>query len=89
MFDFLADYRNIPKLQPHFELAKIAGRSSAGWGAVMELRGSFHGLPLHTHERIVAFAPPYRLVSIGDGMILSRTTWELRPLESGGSRVSR
>jgi hypothetical protein len=86
VFDFLADYRNIPKLQPHFESAKLAGEIERGLGAVMELRGSFHGLPLHTRERIVAFTPPYRLVSIGDGMILSRTTWELRPLENGGDQ---
>ena len=86
MFDFLADYRNIPKLQPHFESAKIAGEIERGLGAVMELRGSFHGLPLHARERIVAFTPPYRLVSIGDGMILSRTTWELRPLENDGEQ---
>jgi uncharacterized membrane protein len=86
VFDFLADYRNIPKLQPHFESAKLAGEIERGLGAVMELRGSFHGLPLHARERIVAFTPPYRLVSIGDGMILSRTTWELRPLENDGDQ---
>jgi uncharacterized membrane protein len=81
VFDYLADYRNIPKLQPHLESAKIAGEIERGLGAVMELHGSFHGLTMNTRERIVAFSPPRRLVSIGEGVILSRTTWELR---SGG-----
>ena len=81
VFDFLADYRNIPKLQPHFESVKIAGEIKRGLGAVMELHGSFHGLPMNTRERIITFTPPHRLVSIGEGAILSRTTWELRPLE--------
>jgi polyketide cyclase/dehydrase/lipid transport protein len=86
VFDYLADYRNIPKLQPQFEWAKIAGETVRGLGAVMELHGSFHGLPLNTRERIIAFSPPHRLVSIGEGAILSRTTWELRPLEQDGGQ---
>ena len=81
IFDFLADYRNIPRLQPHFDSAKIAGEIERGLGAVMDLRGSFHGLPINTRERIITYTPPHRLVSIGEGAILSRTTWELRPLE--------
>lgn len=87
IFDFLADYRNIPRLQPHFDSAKIAGEVERGLGAVMELRGSFHGLPINVRERIIAFTPPYRLVSIGEGAILSRTTWELGPLEKDADDV--
>jgi uncharacterized membrane protein len=88
VFDFLADYRNIPRLQPQFVSAKLAGEIERGLGATMDLHGSFHGLPMNTREHIVAFTPPHRLVSIGEGAILSRTTWELKPAGKDGDPVT-
>ena len=80
IFAFLADYRNIPVLQPQFESASLVGDITHGRGAVIELKGRFHGFPITAIDRIITFTPPYRLVSISEGMVLSRTTWELHPL---------
>jgi len=80
IFDFLADYHNIPRLQPHFETVKLVSEKERGVGAIVELRGHFHGIPMAGHNKIIAFSPPFRLVSISDGNVLSRNTWEVRPL---------
>ncbi len=82
VFDFLTDYRNIPLLQPHFTSAKPASETERGLGAVVELKGHFHGIPMKINNRIIAFNPPHRLVSISDGSILSRSAWELEPVEA-------
>ena len=90
VFSFLADYRNIPRLQPQFTSARLAGDVARGLGAVVELEGRFRGFPMKVQNRIIAFDPPSRLVSIGEGSVLSRSTWEVQPLEGNPatSRVS-
>jgi ribosome-associated toxin RatA of RatAB toxin-antitoxin module len=80
IFDFLADYHNIPRLQPHFDKVRLVSEKERGLGAVVELKGRFHGVPMTGHNKIVAFQRPFRLVSISDGTVLSRNTWEVRPL---------
>ncbi len=77
VFEFLADYRNIPKLQPHFASARLVSEVGRGQGAVVALEGRFHGIPMHAQNRIIAFDPPRRMVSISEGSVLSRSTWEL------------
>jgi ribosome-associated toxin RatA of RatAB toxin-antitoxin module len=81
-FDFIADYRNIPFMQPQFTTATLASGVERGQGAVVELKGRFHGIPMKVHNRIIAFVPPRRLVSISDGTILSRSTWEFDELDT-------
>jgi len=81
IFDFLSDYQNIPRLQPHFESARVISEQERGVGAVVELKGRFHGVPLSGTNRIITYSPPYRMVSISDGSVLSRNTWELRPVD--------
>jgi ribosome-associated toxin RatA of RatAB toxin-antitoxin module len=81
IFDFLADYRNIPGLQPHFTEVKLASDHERGLGAVVELRGTFRGMPMRVRDRIITFSPPRRLVSISEGTVTSRNTWELSPSE--------
>ena len=81
IFEFLSDYRNIPLLQPHFESARVISEQERGLGAVIELKGHFHGVPLSGTNRIITYTPPYRMVSISDGSVLSRNTWELHPLD--------
>ena len=81
IFDFLADYRNIPRLQPHFEIVRLVSEKERGVGATVELKGRFHGVPLTGHNKIVAYHPPFRLVSISNGTVLSRNSWEVRPLD--------
>ena len=90
VFDFLADYRNIPRLQPHFASARLATDIERGMGAEVDLEGRFHGMPMKVRNKIIAFEPPHRLVSISDGTVLSRSTWELEPLPTDPSttRVS-
>jgi len=81
IFEFLSDYHNIPLLQPHFESARVISEQERGLGAVIELKGHFHGVPLSGTNRIITYTPPYRMVSISDGSVLSRNTWELRPID--------
>lgn len=82
VFDYIADYRNIPRLQSQFESARVVGEKERGLGAVVELQGRFHGMPMRVQNKIVTFAPPERLASISEGAILSRNVWELRRLYS-------
>ncbi|MDQ5824010.1 MAG: SRPBCC family protein [Chloroflexota bacterium] len=80
VFDFLADYRNIPRVQPQFNSAILVGDRERCVGACVELGGRFHGMPMQVQNRIVTYAPPYRLASISEGTVLSRNVWELQPL---------
>ncbi len=82
VFDFVADYRNIPRLQAQFSSAKVVGEVERGQGAVVELVGRFHGMPMRVRNRIVTFTPPRRLVSISDGTVLSRNVWEFEPVDA-------
>jgi carbon monoxide dehydrogenase subunit G len=90
IFDFLADYRNIGRIQPQFTSVKLAGEIERGVGAVMELRGRFHGMPMEVKSRIITFTPPSRIVSISEGTVLSRNAWELEELDTDqpSTRVS-
>jgi uncharacterized membrane protein len=81
IFDFLADFQNIPRLQAQFESARVVSEQARGQGAVVELSGRFHGMPMRIRNRIVTFAPPSRLASISEGTVVSRNVWELRPLD--------
>ncbi|HEX8597256.1 MAG TPA: SRPBCC family protein [Chloroflexia bacterium] len=81
IFDFLADYRNIPRVQPQFNSAKLVGDRERCVDSCVELGGRFHGMPMQVQNRIVTYAPPYRLASISEGTVLSRNVWELQPIE--------
>jgi ribosome-associated toxin RatA of RatAB toxin-antitoxin module len=81
VFDFLADYRNIPRVQPQFNAARLVGDRERCVGACVELVGRFRGVPMQVQNRIVTYSPPYRLASISEGTVLSRNVWELQPLE--------
>ena len=90
VFDFIADYRNIPRLQPQFSSVELAGDVERGVGAVVELRGTFKGMPMKVRNRIITFTPLRRLVSISEGTVLSRNAWEFQPVpgEAGKTRVT-
>ena len=79
-FNFVADYRNIPRLQPQFLSATVVSEQARGLGAVVALDGRFHGMPMQVRNRIIAFSEPERLVSVSEGAILSRSTWEFEPV---------
>jgi len=81
VFDFVADYRNIPRLQPQFASAKVVTEEERGLGAVVELAGRFRGMPMRVKNRIITFTPPNRLASISEGTVLSRNIWEFEPVE--------
>src|SRR4028118_19818 len=81
VFDFLADYRNIPRVQPQFNSARLVGDRERCVGARVELAGRFRGMPMQVQNRIVTYSPPYRLASISEGTVLSRNVWELQPVE--------
>ena len=81
IFDFLADYRNIPRLQPHFSSATLVGDKDRQEGAVVALEGRFHGVPMHVRNRIIAYLRPSRLTSVSEGTVLSRNTWELQQID--------
>jgi hypothetical protein len=77
VFAFLADYRNIPRMQPQFQRVQPLTAQSSGAGATLELHGQFRGLPITAQMRIVQFEPPHLLVSDSTGAVKSRTTWRL------------
>jgi ribosome-associated toxin RatA of RatAB toxin-antitoxin module len=81
-FEFVADYRNIPRVQPQFVSATPVSERESGLGAIVELKGKFRGMPMRVHNRIITFTPPRRLVSISEGSILSRSTWEFDELSA-------
>jgi hypothetical protein len=60
---------------------KLAGEKARGLGAAVELHGRFRGMPMRVHNRIITFTPPRRLVSISEGTVTSRNTWELELLD--------
>ena len=90
VFDFLADYRNIGRVQPQFTSVRLVSEIERGVGAIMELQGKFRGMPMEVRSRIITFSPPRRIVSIIEGTILSRNAWELEELDTNppSTRVS-
>src|SRR5947207_1151785 len=92
VFAFLDDYRNIPRWQPKFQSARLLTSKSSGVGTVVELRGSFRGLPMTTQNTIVTFEPPHLLVSDSSGSVRGRSTWRLTsvpPASPGDPPVTR
>ncbi len=79
-FDFIADYRNIPRIQPHFTSARLVSEQETGLGAEIELTGKFHGVPMRAQSRVVTYAPPFRHVSISEGTVRSRSTWQFEQI---------
>jgi Polyketide cyclase / dehydrase and lipid transport len=77
VFAFLADYRNIPVLQPHFQRVRPLSTVTYGPGATLELHGHFRGLPITAQVHIVQFEPPRLLVSDSTGAVRGRTIWRL------------
>ena len=77
VFDFLADYRNIPRFQPQFQTVRPLSEVTRGLGAMLDLRGNFLGLPITAQMHITAFEPPQLLVSDSTGGVRSHTTWRL------------
>jgi hypothetical protein len=77
VFDFLADYRNIPRFQPQFQTVRPVTAVTRGLGATLDLRGSFLGLPIAAQMHIVGFEPPHLLVSESSSGVRSHTTWRL------------
>lgn len=82
IFSFLADYRNIPQVQPQFTSARLTSERERCAGACVELIGRFHGVPMRVQNRIITYAPPNRLASISEGTVLSRSVWELKSVPS-------
>ena len=83
VFDFIADYRNIPRFQPQFQTVRPLGDVTRGLGAQLEVRGSFLGLPVAAQMHIVGFEPPHLLVSDSTGGVRSHTTWRLTAVSPG------
>ncbi len=79
IFSFLDDYHNIPRVQPQFTAVRLVSQAKRGAGATVELVGTFRGMPVRVHSRIITYSPPTRLVSITEGTILSRSAWEIEP----------
>jgi uncharacterized membrane protein len=78
VFAFVADFRNLPRLQSEFKTVRHLAGPAEGLHAQIEARGSFRGLPLTAHMTIVGFEPPRVLVSDTTGGIDSRSTWSFR-----------
>lgn len=75
VFEFVADYRNIPRLQPHFDTVRPTTAETRGLGAQLDLHGRFLGMPITAHTTIISFEPPHLLISDSTGGVRSRSTW--------------
>jgi hypothetical protein len=84
VFAFLADYHNIPRMQPQFQRVRPLTAQTVGAGATLELHGQFHGLPITAQVYIVHFEPPHLLISDSTGAVNSRTTWRLTSVPPSG-----
>jgi uncharacterized membrane protein len=78
-FAFLADYRNLPRIQAEFSSVRLlTPQQPEGQGAQIEAKGSFRGMPITAHMTIVQFERPHLLVSDTAGAVRSRSTWRFR-----------
>jgi uncharacterized membrane protein len=75
VFDFVADYHNVPRMQTQFKSVRLLSAQERGPGAQIEAVGSFRGMPLTAQMTIVGFEEPHVLVSDSTGGVRSRTTW--------------
>ena len=87
VFAFVSNYQNILKLQPHFASARLISANDQGVGAEIALEGRFHGMPMHARSKIITFDPPHRVVSVSEGSVRSRSTWELSSAPGGNGAV--
>ena len=87
VFAFVADYRNLPRIQAQFKSVRLLTATADGPGAQVEARGAFHGLPLTVQMTVVEADPPHLLVSHSAGGVQSRSTWSFReqPAETPGA----
>jgi uncharacterized membrane protein len=53
----------------------------------VEMQGRFRGMPMRARDRIITFTPPRRMVSISEGAVTSRNTWELKPEGEDGEKT--
>lgn len=75
VFAFVADYRNVPRMQTQFKSVRLLSPQERGLGAQIEALGSFRGMPLTAQMTIVGFEEPHVLVSDSTGGVRSHTTW--------------
>ena len=75
VFDFVADYHNVPRMQTHFKSVRLLSAQERGQGAQIEALGSFRGMPLTAQMTIIGFDEPHVLVSDSTGGVRSHTTW--------------
>jgi uncharacterized membrane protein len=85
VFAFVADFRNLPRIQSEFKTVRHLAGPTEGLGAQIEAQGAFHGLPLTARMTIVGFQPPQALVSDTTGGIDSRSTWSFRAEQPPGA----
>jgi uncharacterized membrane protein len=84
VFAFVADYRNVPRMQTQFKSVRLLSAQERGLGARIEALGSFRGMPLTAQMIIVGFEEPRVLVSDSTGGVRSRTTWRFDPQAGAG-----
>jgi len=75
IFAFVADYRNLPRIQAEFKSVRLLSAQATGPGAQVEARGSFRGFPLTAHMTVIQAEPPHLLVSDTSGGVRSRSIW--------------
>ncbi len=88
-FDFISDYRNLPRIQTEFQTVRPLSAQTRGLGAQVQAKGNFRGLPITVKLEVVKFEPPYLLISDSAGAIRSRTTWTFREQPGGPDAPAR
>ena len=87
VFDLIADHRRALTWLTGFTRFDWVGGPENGVGARVLTEGEYLGFVISAELEIVAFDPPWRLVSKSTGRIKSTTTWALQTVDEG-TRVS-
>ncbi len=87
VFEFVADPRNTIQYQRHFSRFEAVGEPTYGAGLIVDARGHFHAIPIHTRLRIVEFVKDERIVSESIAGLKSRSEWSFAQ-QGEGTRVT-
>jgi uncharacterized membrane protein len=84
VFDFIADYRNVPRVLEGVTRWKPLGRRTRGPGARYDVGMRTLGIPLQAVLKIDRWRPPERISWVSEsGPVAQRGGWTLTPREAG------
>jgi uncharacterized membrane protein len=84
VFDFLADYRNVPRVLEGVSRWEPLGRDERGTGARYRVEMRTFGIPLGAVLRLDEWRRPYRISWVSEsGLVEQSGGWTLAPKDTG------